>query len=197
MGPVHGDAEDLKNPLRRIFHRKKLKQPALSKIGTHITMSCYICLEEDGQLLQAKGCGCKGSVAIHQACLQEWLKTAENPFQCTVCKMDYPGTFLNTFLSTEDIMFHSAGQEEPEQEEYQGEVNFIDFHGIPIMETEHDLIFLSEEHRSIYLQSVSKEHRSIKLETIRRQKNSIKFHAKHQPRAVRAARCTRFARSKK
>jgi hypothetical protein len=158
-------------------------------------MSCYICLEEDGQLLQAKGCGCKGSVAIHQACLQEWLKTAENPFQCTVCKMDYPGTFLNTFLSTEDIMFHSAGQEEEEEEDE--DVNFIDFHGIPIMETEHDLIFLSEEHRSIYLQSVSKEHRSIKMETIRRQKNAIKFHAKHQPRAVRAARCTRFARSKK
>ena len=94
-------------------------------------------------------------------------------------------------------MFHSAGQEEPEQEEYQGPMIFIDFHGIPIMETENDLIFLSEEHRSIYLQSVSKEHRSIKLETIRRQKNAIKFHAKHQPRAVRAARCTRFARSKK
>ena len=92
-------------------------------------------------------------------------------------------------------MFHSVGQEEEEEEDE--DVNFIDFHGIPIMETENDLIFLSEEHRSIYLQSVSKEHRSIKLETIRRQKNAIKFHAKHQPRAVRAARCTRFARSKK
>ena len=159
-------------------------------------MPCYICLEEDGQLLQAKGCGCKGSVAVHQACLQEWLKTAENPFQCTVCKMDYPGTFLNTFLSTEAIMFHSVGQEEQEEEEFQEDVNFIDFHGIPIMETEHDLIFLSEEHRSIYLQSVSKEHRSIKLETKRRQKNAIRISSKHQQRAVRAARNTRFARSK-
>jgi hypothetical protein len=109
--------------------------------------------------------------------------------------MDYPGTFLNTFLSTEAIMFHSAGQEEEEEEDE--DANFIDFHGIPIVETEHDLFFLSEEHRSIYLQSVSKEHRSIKLETKRRQKNAIRISSKHQPRAARAARSTRFARSKK
>ena len=158
-------------------------------------MPCYICLEDDGQLMQAKGCGCKGSVAVHQNCLQEWLNTAENPFQCTVCKMEYPGTFLNTFLSTEDIMFRPTGQEEQEEPDEQENVNIIDFHGIPIMETETDLFFLSEEHRSIYLQSVSKEHRSIKLESQRRQKNAIRVYTKHPVRGVLSARAVRFARS--
>lgn len=92
-------------------------------------------------------------------------------------------------------MFRPTGQEEREEPDEQENVNIIDFHGIPIMETETDLFFLSEEHRSIYLQSVSKEHRSIKLESQRRQKNAIRVYTKHPVRGVRSARAVRFARS--
>ena len=43
MGPVHGDAEGLKNPMRRIFFsQKKLKPPTPSKIGTHHFVSLRI-----------------------------------------------------------------------------------------------------------------------------------------------------------
>jgi hypothetical protein len=151
-------------------------------------MSCYICLEE-GQLMQARGCGCKGSVAIHQKCLQEWLDQAENPFQCTVCKGDYAGTFLNKFLSAEDILFHPKG-EEGEEEDF-GEMMFYEFHGIPIIETEDDLLFRTEEHRSIYHQLVNKEHRAIKQETRHRQKNYMRVRSKHSRPISRMNTCIR------
>ena len=144
-------------------------------------MSCYICLEEEGQLMQARGCGCKGSVAIHRECLQEWLEKAENPFQCTVCKGDYEGTFLTNFFTEEEILFHPMGEEE-EEEDF-GETTLYEFHGIPIIETEDDLIFRSEEHRSMYHQLVDKEHRSIKQESRHRQRNSTRIQHKY-PRTV-------------
>jgi len=150
------------------------RQPTcLSKIS----MSCYICLEEEGELMQTRGCGCKGSVAIHKTCLQEWLDKAENPFQCTVCKGDYAGTFLTNFLSEEEILFHPKGDEE-EDEEDMGDVEFYDFHGIPIIETEQGLIFDSEKHRSIYFECVIKEDRAIRHEVTRRQKNAMRFQVK-------------------
>jgi hypothetical protein len=103
-------------------------------------------------------------VAIHQKCLQEWLDQAENPFQCTVCKGDYAGTFLNKFLTAEDILFHPKGEEGDEEEDF-GEMTFYEFHGIPIIETEDDLLFRTEEHRSIYHQLVDNEYRAIKQES--------------------------------
>ena len=140
-------------------------------------MSCYICLEE-GQLMQTRGCGCKGSVAIHEKCLQEWLGQAENPFQCTVCKEEYAGTFLNKFLTSEDILFHPKGEEGEEEEDF-GEMTFYEFHGIPIIETEDDLLFRTEEHRSIYHQLMDNEYRAIKQETRHRQKNATRIQHKH------------------
>ena len=151
-------------------------------------MSCYICLEE-GQLMQTRGCGCKGSVAIHEACLQEWLDKAENPFQCTVCKEEYTGTFLNRFLTEEEILMHPMGQEE--EEEDLGETTLYEFHGIPIIETEDDLIFSSEEHRSIYHQLVDKEHRAIKNENRHRQKNCMRVRSKHARPMTRMNTCIR------
>ena len=140
-------------------------------------MSCYICLESDGKLLSAGSCKCKGSNAVHKECLNEWLKTAENPFQCTVCKADYPGTFLNNFLSAEDILFRPTGESEEEEEE--GEFVVRDFHGIPILQEENgDIAFFTEEHRSIYLQTVRKEYKSLKMESRQRQKQSARVYNK-------------------
>ena len=139
--------------------------------------------------MQARGCGCKGSVAIHQKCLQEWLDQAENPFQCTVCKEEYTGTFLNRFLTEEEILMHPMGQEE--EEEDLGETTLYEFHGIPIIETEDDLIFSCEEHRSIYHQLVDKEHRAIKNENRHRQKNCMRVRSKHARPMTRMNTCIR------
>jgi len=144
--------------------------------------SCYICLEEDGQLMTTKGCSCKGSISIHRSCLQEWLQTTDNPFQCAVCKTEYDGSFLNLFLSKEEILFHPTTEEE-EEEEYG---SMYDFHGISIMEVGGELLFESEEHRSIYNQTNSKQYRDIKCEA-RRQQKKVRTLSKHvhQPRQSR------------
>ena len=167
------------------FLNKKLKSiPLIYKSNRYprSSMPCYICLEEEGQLMQARGCGCKGSVAIHRECLQEWLEKAENPFKCTVCKGDYAGTFLTNFFTEEEILFHPMGEEE-EEEDYFAESTLHDFHGIPIIETEDDLFFRSEENRSMYHQLVDKEYRAIKQESRHRQRNSTRFQHKY-PRTV-------------
>lgn len=122
-------------------------------------MSCYICLEDS--TFQIKGCECKGSISVHETCLQEWLHNTENPFQCTVCKADYRGTFLNRFLSTETILFYPT-------EELEEETILHNFHGIPIVETSADLLFISEEHRSIYRQTIQKERQSRRLESLQK-----------------------------
>ena len=138
-------------------------------------MSCYICLE-DGNLMQTKGCECKGSVSIHQSCLQQWLETAENPFQCTVCKSDYGGMFLSNFLTTEQIMFHPTAEEEEEEEE----MELFDFHGITIYESSDMLMFDSEEHKSIYFQTIRKDNKAVEQESRQRQKNSVRFQPKRR-----------------
>jgi hypothetical protein len=139
-------------------------------------MSCYVCLEEDGTLLQAKGCKCKGSVSIHESCLEEWLKTATNPFQCTVCKSDYSGTFLTNFMSMEEIMFRTSSSEEQEEVEEGNE--FYEFHGIPITESDGMLYFDSEEHKSIYFQAMRKEFKCIRTEAGNRQRQFMRVQTK-------------------
>ena len=126
--------------------------------------------------MQTKGCGCKGSVAIHKACLQEWLDQADNPFQCTVCKGDYDGMFLTNFLTEEEILLHPKGEEE--EEEDTGPMMYYDFHGIRIVSSGGDLLFDSEEHKSIYFRSVDKEDRCVKLDCMRRQKNAVRLQGK-------------------
>jgi hypothetical protein len=125
-------------------------------------MSCYICLEEGGE--QVNGCACRGSVAVHRPCLLEWLKTADNPFRCSVCKSDFSGPFLGAFLSAEQILFHPTSEEGEEEEE--GEM--WEFHGIPVFESEDQLVFASPEHMSIYFQTLKREFRSLKTESRRR-----------------------------
>ena len=138
-------------------------------------MSCYICLEEEN-LMEVKGCDCKGSISIHKACLDQWIQTTDNPFQCTVCKGDYNGTFLTHFLSEEEILFHPAGNEVEEEREI-----WYDFHGIRIVSTESDLYFDSEYHKSIYFQTIHREDKALRLEM--RHKNAVRFHNKHRIRA--------------
>lgn len=124
------------------------------------TMSCYICLEEGGE--QVNGCACRGSVAVHRPCLLEWLKTAENPFRCSVCKSDFAGSFLSGFLSAEQILFHPT----VEEEESEGEM--WEFHGIPVFESDSQLVFATPEHMSIYFQTLKREFLSLKKESRRR-----------------------------
>jgi len=122
-------------------------------------MSCYICLEEGGE--QVNGCACRGSVAVHRPCLLEWLRTAENPFRCSVCKSDFAGPFLARFLSAERILFHPNGEEEEEGEMWE-------FHGIPVFESDACLTFASPEHMSIYFQTLKREFLSLKKQSRRR-----------------------------
>ena len=130
--------------------------------------------------MTTKGCACKGSVSIHRECLQEWLLTAENPFHCTVCKSDYDGSFLNTFLTTEDILFCPTKPMDDEEYEDEEEITAMyDFHGIPIIEVDDELIFKNEEHRTIYNQTNNKEHRAIKLEARHVQKHTHQLSKKH------------------
>jgi len=125
-------------------------------------MSCYICLEEGGE--QVNGCACRGSVAVHRPCLLEWLKTADNPFRCSVCKSDFSGPFLGSFLPAEQILFHPTAEQEEEEEE--GEM--WEFHGIPVFESEDQLMFATPEHMSIYFQTLKREFLSLKTESRKR-----------------------------
>ena len=144
------------------------------------SMSCYICLEEEGKLMNVRGCNCKGSIAIHQVCLQEWMVKAENPFQCTVCKSDYAGSFLTNFLTEEEILYHPKGTEE----EYDEESEYIYglYNGIPIMEQDGFLLFETDRHKNIYFEMIDKEDYAIKRELQYRQKNAARFQVKVQRR---------------
>jgi hypothetical protein len=128
-------------------------------------MPCYICLEEDGVLMPSKGCECKGSIEIHASCLQEWFANTENPFQCSVCKTDFKGTFLTNFMSMEDIMFHGYDEEEDDDLEV---IDQFDFHGIPAIELNDGfIIFKSMEHKSIYDQTLERQFRDLKYQSRR------------------------------
>ena len=144
-------------------------------------MSCYICLEEEGQLMNVCGCDCKGSIAIHQACLQEWIVKADNPFKCTVCKGDYAGSFLTNFLTEEEILYHPKGEEEEYDEE--SEPYYSVYNGIPIVEQDGMLLFETDRHQTVYFEMVDKEDYAVKTELRHRQKNAIKFQVKAPRRA--------------
>ena len=140
-------------------------------------MSCYICLEE-GQLMNVSGCDCKGSIAIHQACLQEWIVKADNPFKCTVCKGDYAGSFLTNFLTEEEILYHPKGEEEEYDEE--SEPIYTVYNGLPIIEQNGFLLFETDNHKTIYFEMFDKEDYAVKTEIRHRQKNAMKFQVKAQ-----------------
>jgi hypothetical protein len=143
-------------------------------------MSCYICLEEEGQLMNVRGCDCKGSIAIHRACLQEWMVKTDNPFKCTVCKGDYAGSFLKNFLTEEEILFHPKGEETEYEEESEPVVGI--YNGIRIVEYDDVLLFETDRQRTVYFEMIDKEDFAVKTELRKRQKNAMKFQVKAQRR---------------
>ena len=131
--------------------------------------------------MNMRGCDCKGSIAIHRECLQEWIVKADNPFKCTVCKGDYSGSFLTNFLTEEEILYHPKGEE---VEEVDDETEFIYglYNGIPIVEQDGLLLFETETHKTIYFEMIDKEEYAIKREWRHRQKNDMRFQVKAQRR---------------
>jgi hypothetical protein len=152
-------------------------------------MSCYICLEEEGQLMTVCGCDCKGSIAIHQACLQEWIVKADNPFKCTVCKGDYAGSFLTNFLTEEEILYHPKGEEEEYDEG--SEPFYSIYNGLPIVEQDGMILLETTAHQTIYNEMFKKEDFAVKTELRHRQKNAIKFQVK-APRRTKWSKSTPF-----
>ncbi len=144
-------------------------------------MSCYICLEEEGQLMNVRGCDCKGSIAIHQACLQEWIVKADNPFKCSVCKGDYAGSFLTNFLTEEEILYHPKGEEEEYDEG--SEPFYSIYNGLPIVEQDGFILLETTAHQTIYNEMFKKEDFAVEIELRHRQKNTIKFQVKAPRRA--------------
>ena len=144
-------------------------------------MPCYICLEE-GQMTNLRGCYCKGGIEIHQTCLQKWMLTAENPFNCSVCKCEYPITFLKKFLTDEEIMYHPKGIEEDDADgDYNSEeeVDFHSYSGITFITTEDGImVFETEKHKNVYLEMVNKEEYDIKKELRYIKKNTMRFNTK-------------------
>lgn len=137
-------------------------------------MSCYICLEDQGTLMTARGCYCKGGLGVHKACLQEWISKTDSPFKCSVCHGDYSGSFLTRFLTAEEILCHSNGTEnedEDDDDEY-ADSSFYVYNGIPIMNTDGILSFESEEDKTIYVEMTNKEDKSVKVELRARKKFS-------------------------
>jgi hypothetical protein len=133
--------------------------------------------------MTSKGCECKGSVEIHEACLQEWIASAENPFQCSVCKTEFKGTFLNKFMSVEEILYH--GEEEIEDELI---VDGFDFHGIPVLETDDGyLLFKTTEHQTIYDHTLDQSYRDLKYQS-RRQTHHQNKHRHNSHKKIRSVR---------
>jgi hypothetical protein len=143
-------------------------------------MPCYICLEDEGQLLSVRGCYCKGGLAVHKACLQEWISKTSTPFKCSVCKGDYSGSFLKGFLTEEEILYRSNGIDDGEEEDYDDEdlddSIFYFYNGIPITNTDGILCFETEKDKTIYVDMTNKEDKSVKLEFRSRQKKFTRVH---------------------
>ena len=141
-------------------------------------MPCYICLEEEGKTMKVRGCYCKGGIDIHKACLQQWMNTAVNPFNCSVCKGEYSTSFLKKFLTMEEIMFHPRGTDEEEDLYDNEDLQYNCYNGIEFLSTDDKIIFKKPEHVSIYFEMINKEHCDIKKESRRIQKNSMRFKVK-------------------
>jgi hypothetical protein len=144
-------------------------------------MSCYICLEEEGKLLSVRGCHCKGGLEVHAECLREWIAKADNPFKCSVCKGDYSGPFLKRFLSEEEILYRSNGNEEDgyeDEEEDDLDYDSYVYNGIPITNAEGMLCFETVNDMLIYTDMTNKEVKSVKQDWRSRKKNAARVHVK-------------------
>jgi len=158
-------------------------------------MSCYICLEE-GIMMEEKGCGCKGSIGVHSACFQEWVKTAANPFMCPVCKTDYHASFLSSFMTMEQMMKHgSIDDEEEEDDEEDGEALMYQEHGVPVVEVNGILYFETTEHFSIYQHSYKMEISATRLECKNQRQKEMRF-SKQRPKMDFIHKNNRNSRSK-
>jgi len=62
------------------------------RYGNNDTMTCRICLENEGCIISA--CGCTGTCgAIHLECLQQWIDVSAAT-SCEICKVPYEHPLL-------------------------------------------------------------------------------------------------------
>ncbi len=164
------------NESKRSYKKKKKK----TRFDINKQMPCYICVEEEGELMNIRGCHCKGGIEIHQACLQEWIIKADNPFNCTVCKCDYSATFLKKFLTDEEILYHPKGTEDEEDYGDYDDQEFVQhfYNGISFMTTGDMLLFESKKDETTYFEMINKEDYAVKKDLRRLRKNTMRFKVK-------------------
>ena len=131
-----------------------------------------------------KGCGCKGSLNVHTSCFQAWVKTAENPFQCPVCKTGYNATFMSTFMTVEQMLLHGDHNEEEDDDE---EVEYLVYqqHGVSVMEHDGNLYFQTEKDFAMYNHSYKMEKKSERMDCYRKQRNAMQFCTKRSKNYAR------------
>lgn len=143
-------------------------------------MTCYICLEQ-GELMNLSGCSCKGTISIHQSCFKKWMEQTDNPFQCSVCKTEFKGTFLNQFLTNEEILFSPINNTDADTENDPYVADEVLIHqciGINFLEVDGELLFENERQEQMYYTFVIKEKTMKKKEWKTQQKNN-KFKQNH------------------
>lgn len=123
-----------------------------------ITMSCFICLEENGHMM-SQGCVCKGSISVHESCFKEWCTTAQDPFTCSVCKTSLSPVLLAKYLGIEGVMFYSDNTVEDDEYEQK---DFIWNHGFLVLIKEGQLIFDNERVMDLYMESAKREYKGQK-----------------------------------
>ena len=66
-------------------------------------LECYICMEDNEQLLIKLPCACK-NLPIHPMCLKEWLKVSYDILTCGVCKKNISPNFIQKYVSLDDLL---------------------------------------------------------------------------------------------
>jgi hypothetical protein len=127
--------------------------------------------------MNMRGCSCKGSIVVHHSCFQELLKKSNNPFQCSVCKTDFSGTFINKFISAEEILLNTTEKDEDNM----ANVIMYRFNGIEYFEVDdEELMFQTNAQASMYFKMIDKEFQDKKKE--------CKFNKKYNMRNIRSNR---------
>lgn len=157
-------------------------------------MTCYICLEQ-GDCINMGGCVCKGSIVVHYSCFQELLKKSNNSFQCSLCKTDFSGTFINKFISAEEILFKS---EEKNDIDDMVDLFIYNYNGLEIEffeeEIVEELLFQPDNQDPLYLKINDTVTLYLKMfdKAFQDRGKEWKFNKKHNMRNIRSNQQSRI-----
>lgn len=73
---------------------------------------CFICHESDKHLLSMDaccGCLCKGSIKVHEDCLEEWI-VVQKSLDCSICHISYSVSKLSSFISHDRLLYVFLGK---------------------------------------------------------------------------------------